>query len=105
MQAVAYGGSKEFPFHKMIAQSQILEGGITGNFTRNAMKRAVEYVGCNTTSLDSDRTIHCLRDLSMEKLVDGQNQTATSSNIGDEWLPVVDGEVSFWVPIHAIGLI
>ena len=92
MQMVAYGASKSQPFQKAIGQSQILEGGITGNFTRNAMQDVANYVGCNTTSLDSNETVLCLRKLSMDDLFAAQNVTGTDENVGDIWLPVVDGD-------------
>lgn len=92
MQMVAYGASKPQPFHKAIGQSQILEGGITGNFTPDAMWNVANYVGCNTTSLDSNETVSCLRKLSMDDLVAAQNMTDTGANVGDIWLPVVDGD-------------
>lgn len=92
MQMMAYGASRPQIFHKAIGQSQILEGGITGNFTRNAMQDVADFVGCNATSLDSDDTVMCLRNLSMTDLFAAQNLTATNLNVGDIWLPVVDGD-------------
>lgn len=37
MQIMAYGASKPVPFQRGICESQALEGGITGNFTRVGM--------------------------------------------------------------------
>lgn len=93
MQILAYGASKPAPFNKAICQSQALEGGITGNFTRDSVSRVVNYVGCNTTSLDSAATVSCLRNLTMTELYSAFAETAAGANLGDEWLPVVDGDV------------
>jgi carboxylesterase type B len=88
MHIMAYGGEKPVPFQKAIGQSQILEPGIVGEFTNAAMAKVL-----NSTSVDSQATIDCLRMLSAEKLVQLQTDTAgDSANIGDEWLPVVDGD-------------
>ncbi|KAF2170256.1 hypothetical protein M409DRAFT_19859 [Zasmidium cellare ATCC 36951] len=95
MQTVAFGGRKPAPFNQIIAQSQVLEGGITGNFTRDAMKRVTNVTSCNTTDVQSPATIRCLRGLSTSDLLKAQLDTYTSgpqANIGDEWLPVVDGD-------------
>ena len=95
MQMLAYGGSKGFPFNKVSAESQILEGGITGTFTLKAMERIVKPVGCNTTDLQSAETLACLRALSTHELLSAQTETHHSgpgANVGDEWLPMVDGD-------------
>ncbi|KAK4503920.1 hypothetical protein PRZ48_004835 [Zasmidium cellare] len=95
MQTVAFGGKKPAPFNQIIAQSQVLEGGITGNFTREAMKRVANATNCNTTDVQSPATVKCLRSLSTEDLLQAQSDTymsGPSANIGDEWLPVVDGD-------------
>ncbi|KAI5367146.1 putative carboxylesterase, type B, carboxylesterase type B, active, alpha/Beta hydrolase [Septoria linicola] len=92
MQMLAYGGEEPQVFHKAIGQSQILEGGITGNFTRDAMQDVADYTKCNSTSLDSATTLICLRALSTDELFAAQNATATDLNVGDIWLPVVDGD-------------
>ncbi|CZT21145.1 related to para-nitrobenzyl esterase [Ramularia collo-cygni] len=92
MQILAYGAEKPAPFHRAICQSQALEGEITGNTTRNSVSRVVDYVGCNTTSLDSAATVSCLRNLTTEVLYEAFSETASGANLGDEWLPVVDGD-------------
>jgi carboxylesterase type B len=93
MHIMAYGGEKPVPFQKAIGQSQILEPGIVGEFTNAAMAKVLNASDCNSTSVDSQATIDCLRMLSAEKLVQLQTDTAgDSANIGDEWLPVVDGD-------------
>jgi carboxylesterase type B len=93
MHIMAYGGEKPVPFQKAIGQSQVLEPGIVGEFTNTAMAKVVNASDCNTTSVNSQATIDCLRTLSAEKLVQLQTDTAgDSANIGDEWLPVVDGD-------------
>jgi carboxylesterase type B len=94
LQIMAYGGSKPVPFHKAIAQSQVLEPGITGTFTDDAMARVLNASTCNTTSVDSQATIDCLRTLSASDLIKLQTATAGDSyNIGDIWLPTVDGDI------------
>jgi carboxylesterase type B len=98
MQILAYGGdeSKPAPFQQAICESQAMEGGITRNFTATAMENLVEATGCNTSSVQSAETIACLRNLTMKDLLDAQTDTADSSpstNIGDQWLPAVDGDI------------
>ncbi|OBT67120.1 hypothetical protein VE03_04436 [Pseudogymnoascus sp. 23342-1-I1] len=95
MQIMAYGGSKPVPFQQGICQSQALEPGITGNFTIDAMRLLVDQVGCNTTDLHSAETVACLRDFDMQTLLSASLDTYASDiahNIGDIWLPVVDGD-------------
>ncbi|KAI1446349.1 carboxylesterase family protein [Annulohypoxylon stygium] len=95
MQIMAFGGSKPAPFQRGICESQALEPGITGNFTTNAMEALVNYVGCNTTSLHSAETVECLRNLTMEELEAAEEATYSDDighNIGDIWLPSVDGD-------------
>ncbi|KUI58608.1 Lipase 4 [Cytospora mali] len=95
MQILAYGASKPVPFHQSICQSQALEPGIMGNFTNNAMQRVVDYVACNETSIDSKETVACLRALDTDTALNASLATYSeeySDNIGDIWLPVVDGD-------------
>lgn len=95
MQILAYGGEKPLPFQRGIAESQALEPGITGNFTRVQMDDLVNYVGCNTSSLDSVETVACLRAMDTETLLNASIATYVpdiAHNIGDSWLPVVDGD-------------
>ncbi|KAI0096209.1 putative lipase [Nemania sp. FL0031] len=95
MQIMAYGASKPVPFHQGICESQANEPGITGNFTINAMQLVVDTVGCNTSSLHSAETVTCLRDFDMGTLLNASIATYSadiSHNIGDIWLPVVDGD-------------
>ncbi|KAH7268780.1 Carboxylesterase family-domain-containing protein [Fusarium solani] len=95
MQTLAYGGTKPAPFNQCICQSQALEPGITGNFTINAMKAVVDQVGCNLADLHTNQTVECLRNLDMETLLNASLATYESDiahNIGDIWLPVVDGD-------------
>lgn len=98
MQIMAYG-STEQPFQQGICESQALEPGITANFTRDAMEAIVDFIGCNTTSLDSAATVACLRRQSMDALITAQfntSGTGPAQNLGDQWLPVVDGD---FVPV------
>ncbi|KAH6625842.1 Alpha/Beta hydrolase protein [Boeremia exigua] len=95
MHILAYGGTKPLPFRKGIAQSQSLEPGITGNFSRDAMSALVDYVGCNATDLQASETIACLRDMDTDTLLNASITTYASDighNVGDIWLPVVDGD-------------
>ncbi len=97
MQIMAYGASKPVPFQQAICQSQALEPGITGNFTMDAMRALVDLVGCDAsgTQLDSPNTVACLRGLDMQTVLNASIATYKSDiahNIGDIWLPVVDGD-------------
>nr|POE75445.1 secreted lipase [Quercus suber] len=95
MQIMAYGGSKPALFHQAICQSQALEPGITGGFTNTAMANVVAASNCNPTNIQSEGTVSCLRGLSMNELVNLQDATRkgdAASNIGDLWLPTVDGD-------------
>lgn len=92
---MAYGGSKPVPFQQGICESQALEPGITGTFTIDAFQLVVDYVGCNASALHSAETIACLRDLDMatlESAAEATYQSDIAHNIGDIWLPVVDGD-------------
>lgn len=92
---MAYGGSQPVPFQQASCESQALEPGITGNFTTEAMDDVTQYVGCDTSDLQSPETISCLRALSTEALQAAQETThrvGPGANIGDQWLPVVDGD-------------
>ncbi|KAI0473344.1 putative lipase [Xylariaceae sp. FL0804] len=95
MQIMAYGADKPVPFQRGICMSQALEPGITGNFSIDAMQLMVDAVGCNTSSLHSDATVACLRNFDMETLLNASIATYASDighNVGDIWLPVVDGD-------------
>ena len=95
MQIVAYGGTKPVPFQQGICESQSLEPGITGNFTYHQMDLLASALGCNTSSLDSNDTITCLRDADTMTFLNASIDTYSgdvSNNIGDCWLPVVDGD-------------
>ena len=95
MHILAYGGNTSLPFQKGIAESQSLEPGITGNFTRDAMSALVDFVGCNATDLQAAETIACLRGMDTETLLNASITTYASDishNVGDIWLPVVDGD-------------
>ncbi|KAF4461877.1 para-nitrobenzyl esterase [Fusarium albosuccineum] len=95
MQIMAFGGKKPVPFHQAICESQALEPGITGNFTIDAMDALVSEVDCNKKGLNSKATVECLRCLDMETLLNASIATYKSDiahNIGDIWLPVVDGD-------------
>ena len=92
---MAHGGTKPVPFQQASCESQALEPGITGDFTKNAMQNVVNKIGCNDTDLQSAATIECLRNLSTKELNGAQIHThhdGPNSNLGDQWLPVVDGD-------------
>ncbi|KAK4232947.1 Carboxylesterase [Achaetomium macrosporum] len=95
MQIMGYGASKPVPFQQGICQCQALEPGITGNFTIDAMQAVVDYVDCDPNNLHSKETVACLRNLDMQTLLNASLATYSSDiahNIGDIWLPVVDGD-------------
>ncbi|OTB05521.1 hypothetical protein M426DRAFT_319794 [Hypoxylon sp. CI-4A] len=95
MQILAYGGSKPVPFQQGICESQALEPGITGTFTIDAFELVVDAVGCNSSALHSPETVACLRGLDTATLQGAAEATYLSDighNIGDIWLPVVDGD-------------
>lgn len=95
MHILAYGGTKPLPFQRGIAESQSLEPGITGNFSRDALSALVDYVGCNSTDLQASDTIACLRGMDTDTLLDAAITTYASDishNVGDIWLPAVDGD-------------
>jgi carboxylesterase type B len=95
MHILAYGGSKSLPFQQGVAESQSLEPGITANFTIEAMTVLAGYVGCNSTSVHSPETVACLREKDTETLLNASIATYASDiahNIGDIWLPAVDGD-------------
>lgn len=97
IQLLAYGGEKGLPYQRGICQSQALEPGITKNFTRNAMKMVIEKTKCNpgNGSTESPEVIACLRSKDTQTLYDASADTYTGDiahNIGDVWLPSVDGD-------------
>jgi carboxylesterase type B len=95
MQILAYGGTKPLPFQQGVAESQSLEPGITRNFTIDAMTAIADHVGCNSTSVHSPETVACLRQKDTNTLLQASIATYASDiahNIGDIWLPVVDGD-------------
>ncbi|KAF1968472.1 alpha/beta-hydrolase [Bimuria novae-zelandiae CBS 107.79] len=108
MQLLAYGGEKELPFQQGICQSQALEPGITANFTSDAMRLVIEKVNCNpgNSSTDSTEVIACLRSKDMQTLYDASAATYVGDiahNIGDVWLPSVDGDFLPDVPSKLIA--
>lgn len=98
MHLMSYGGTRPVPFQQAICESQALEPGITGNFTTNAMQLIIDYVGCNETSLDTNITLACLRELDTNTLLDALINTYqgdVAQNEGDIWLPTVDGDLGY----------
>lgn len=96
------------PYQQGICQSQALEPGITGNFTRDAMTRVIEYTNCNpgNSSTESPEVIRCLRSKDMQTLYDASAATYKGDiahNIGDIWLPSVDGDFLPDVPSKLIA--
>lgn len=96
LHLLAYGGEKPLPFHRGICESQALEPGITGTFTIDAMTKLAEHIGCgNESSVHSAATISCLRKLDTQRLLNASLATYVGDithNIGDIWLPTVDGD-------------
>jgi carboxylesterase type B len=95
MHLIAYGGARPYPFQQAICQSQAIAVGITGTFTRDAMKAVVDYTGCNETAFDSNDTVSCLRGLDADVLFGASLDTwpyDNAHNGGDVWLPTVDGD-------------
>ncbi|KAF2719196.1 putative lipase [Polychaeton citri CBS 116435] len=96
LQIMAYGASKPLPFQQAICESQVLEPGITGTFTEKAMARVRTASPCSAHPQQSEAFISCLRGLSLQDLLKLQTDTHQSdpaANIGDEWLPMVDGDM------------
>ncbi|KAF2864787.1 Alpha/Beta hydrolase protein [Massariosphaeria phaeospora] len=94
MQLLAYGGTKPLPYQRGICESQALEPGITGNFSIDAMAKLIEHIGCNAT-VHSPEAIACLRSKDTQTLFDASFATYVGDiahNIGDIWLPSVDGD-------------
>lgn len=92
---LAYGGKLPLPFQQGICQSQVLEPGITGNFTRNAMKSVTDQANCTSGNFNSKAALSCLRKLDTETLLAASiatYQDDISHNIGDIWLPSVDND-------------
>lgn len=95
MQILAYGGSKPTPFQRAITESQILEPGITINYTATAWSNVVALTTCSTTSdPNSNATLQCMRNLPVDDLVDAmvEEYIYDDNNVGDIWLPIVDGD-------------
>lgn len=95
MQIVAYGGTKPVPFQQAICESQVLEPGITGNFTYHQMDLLASALDCTSSALDSNETLACLRNVDTATFLNASISTYSgdvSNNIGDCWLPVVDDD-------------
>lgn len=93
MHILSFGGKQPVPFHNAIASSGSLEPGVVSSITENAMKALVDYVGCNETDFHSSDTLLCLRNHSMDSLLQASLETYRSDiNVGDIWLPSIDGD-------------
>lgn len=91
LQLLAHGGAAPVPFQRAIMESQALEEGITGNYTRDAMQRVIDKASCSSAA----SAVQCLRDLSLDALMDATDVTygdGLANNFGDIWLPQVDGD-------------
>ncbi|KAL9484971.1 hypothetical protein ACSS6W_003760 [Trichoderma asperelloides] len=100
---LSYGGTKPVPFQRAICQSQAMEPGITANYTLDATRAVVDLIRCNKTDLHSAETVSCLRDYDMKAVLGASIATyRTDVNIGDIWLPAVDGD---YIPDHPSTLI
>lgn len=95
MQMLAYGGKQPVPYQQGICQSQVLEPGITGNFTSTAMELVTDKANCTSGDYNSEAALACLRELDTETLLAASiatYQNGVNHNIGDIWLPSVDGD-------------
>ncbi|CAI6334765.1 unnamed protein product [Periconia digitata] len=99
LHLLAYGGTIPLPYQRGIAQSQALEPGIVnaGNgFTQVAFRKVVDHIGCKDgANYDSPQVIDCLRGKDTYTLFNSSLATYTGDiahNIGDIWLPSVDGD-------------
>jgi carboxylesterase type B len=103
---LAYGGSKPLPYQQGICQSQALEPGIVHTIigapsvTQEAFRKVVVHTGCGSNNqtlddMDKPEVIDCLRLKETQSLLDAAISTYSSDiahNIGDIWLPSVDGD-------------
>ncbi|UKZ51973.1 hypothetical protein TrVGV298_005740 [Trichoderma virens] len=93
MHILSFGGKQPVPFHNAIASSGSLEPGVVSSITEDAMRAVVDYVGCNETDFHSTETLLCLRNQSMDSLLQASLKTyRTDINVGDIWLPSVDDD-------------
>ncbi|KAF1961648.1 alpha/beta-hydrolase [Byssothecium circinans] len=111
IQLLAYGGTKPLPYQRGIAQSQALEPGIVAPITsdgqpltllgREAFRNVVTYLNCtsvtsnSTADIDKQEVIDCLRSKDTQTLLNASLATYIGDiahNIGDVWLPSVDGD-------------
>ncbi|KAJ4151434.1 hypothetical protein LMH87_012135 [Akanthomyces muscarius] len=93
LHLLAHAPSSPPPFQRAIMQSTALEKGITGTYTAEAMSRVLSATNCSSTP--EDHQVACLRALPMAALVAAAADTysaAPDHNIGDIWLPQVDGD-------------
>ncbi|KAJ6790081.1 hypothetical protein PWT90_02085 [Aphanocladium album] len=84
--------SSPLPFRRGIMQSQALEEGITGTYTADATRRILAATKCDD---GRKRQIACLKALSTEALLNATVDTyldGPENNLGDIWLPQVDGD-------------
>lgn len=93
MQLLAYGGKKPVPFQQAICQSQALGPAIMTDITDRAFSRLARHVSCDKAGIQSEAALTCLRSLTMDQLIDAQAATIDGNeNIGDNWLPAIDGD-------------
>lgn len=96
LQILAYGGTEKAPFHQAIIESTALEPTMTSDLTLNTFNAVAEWTGCtNGSDPQSKMTLDCLRSLSMESLLNttlAQQDSTSSQNDGDTYLPTVDGD-------------
>ncbi|KAJ7747192.1 putative lipase, partial [Mycena olivaceomarginata] len=91
MQVVAYGGERPAPFKRAIPESQFLEPGITGNFTRDAMQAVVDLI-CSPPRRPRAYAISTIATLNNASIAVTSARGDISHNVGDIWLPAVDGD-------------
>ncbi|KAI1762978.1 carboxylesterase family protein [Hypoxylon sp. FL1150] len=96
LQIMAYGGDQPVPFQQGICSSQALGPGIRGNYTIDAFRLVVGAAGCDASAVHLPSTLACLRALPADALQAAAEATyagdGVAHNIGDVWLPAVDGD-------------
>ncbi|RDW59554.1 carboxylic ester hydrolase-19 [Coleophoma cylindrospora] len=105
LQIMAYGGAQPTPFHGAIMESTVLEPTMTSNLTRDTFSAVAEMAGCSSGDSQSPEALECLRGLSMESLLNitlTQQDSTSSENDGDTYLPTVDGD---FLPVPASQLV
>ncbi|ROW17306.1 hypothetical protein VPNG_01383 [Cytospora leucostoma] len=95
LQILAYGGTKPALFHGALMESTVLETNITSTLTRDTFADVAVLAGCAVDGdTQSNSTIECLRELTMEELWEVTTavyDVRVENTDGDIWLPSIDG--------------